>query len=117
MKVNSTTKKTCSIGEELFLVHLRRASHMHDDSDDDDDIERIFPERHHRKKRSKSIGEELFEVHLKRSVGCEPDIDCEKNHTKKEVEHNESNVVCDVSSSDDKMGAIENEQKVVHEKD
>jgi hypothetical protein len=61
-----------SLGEELFLIHLKRTTLTQDanpeDVEDDHDYERP---RHPKK----SIGEELFEVHLKRSKGLEPDYD------------------------------------------
>jgi len=59
-------KKT--IGEELFLIHLRRNERKRSMVDEDSDAEEI-DERLPRK-RSRSIGEELFLVHLKRSEGC-----------------------------------------------
>jgi len=62
-----------SLGEELFLIHLKRTTMTQDanpeDVEDDHDYEK--PPRHPKK----SIGEELFEVHLKRSKGMEPDYD------------------------------------------
>ena len=80
MKVELTaaTKKPETPGEELFLVHLRRDEHMHDNPDDDEDIEQNPPER----KRAKSIGEELFEVHLRRSQGLPPDYDVDPGEEK-----------------------------------
>lgn len=61
-----------SLGEELFLIHLKRTTMTQDanpeDVEDDHDYEK--PRRH-----MKSIGEELFEVYLKRSKGLEPDYD------------------------------------------
>jgi hypothetical protein len=50
-----------SIGEELFLVHLRRQL-------SDDDGHTILL-----KNRIRSVGEELYEIHLKRARGMEPD--------------------------------------------
>lgn len=73
--------KPSTLGEELFLIHLRRDSHMHDDPDEDDDIERLQPGdplmscKPPQRKRAKSIGEELYEVHVKRSQGLPPDYD------------------------------------------
>lgn len=54
-----------TIGEELFLIYLKRRSP--EEEEEDRDIE------HHTevRKRSKSIGEELFGVHLKRSQGLQ----------------------------------------------
>jgi hypothetical protein len=66
-------KRLCgeSLGEELFLVHLKRTTapdpHPEDAEDDHDYVKPRKPK--------KSIGEELFEVHLKRSKGLEPDYD------------------------------------------
>lgn len=60
-----------SLGEELFLIHLRRttAPDPHpEDAEDDHDYDKP-------RKTKKTIGEELFEVHLKRSKGVEPDYD------------------------------------------
>jgi hypothetical protein len=61
-----------SLGEELFLIHLKRTTMTQyanpEDVEDDHDYEKP---RHTKK----SIGEELFEVHLKRSKGLEPDYD------------------------------------------
>ncbi|KAL3815714.1 hypothetical protein ACHAXA_004894 [Cyclostephanos tholiformis] len=60
-----------SLGEELFLIHLRRttAPDPHpEDAEDDHDYDKP-------RKPKKTIGEELFEVHLKRSKGLKPDYD------------------------------------------
>mmetsp|Transcript_16903 Transcript_16903/g.35008 ORF Transcript_16903/g.35008 Transcript_16903/m.35008 type:complete len:133 (+) Transcript_16903:206-604(+) len=61
-----------TVGEELYLVHLRRLLHEEDDHDS-------FP----RKRRSSSVGEELWEVHRRRSQGVEDDSDrdTEEAHT------------------------------------
>lgn len=86
----ATAKRT--VGEELYLVHLRRGQHHHEkevegdkesdvESEDDHDYE---PPR----KRSRSIGEELFSVHLKRSEGLEPDYDIPKEEEETQ-EHKE----------------------------
>ena len=65
----SPSKQT--VGEELFLIHLRRTnSPHHDHAEDEDDHDYEIP-----RKRSRSIGEELFLTHLKRSEGLEPDYD------------------------------------------
>mmetsp|Transcript_12342 Transcript_12342/g.17753 ORF Transcript_12342/g.17753 Transcript_12342/m.17753 type:complete len:126 (+) Transcript_12342:114-491(+) len=69
VKSNSQT-----LGEELFLVHLRRQRNI--DSDDD---ERNEEEKAPERKRSKSIGEELFGVHLTRSKGLLPQDTREEN--------------------------------------
>ena len=62
------TEKT-TIGEELYLIHLKRRSG--NDDNDEISIEDPLP-----RKRSRSIGEELYEVHIKRSEGLAPDYDC-----------------------------------------
>ena len=62
-----------SLGEELFLIHLRRttAPDPHpEDAEDDHDYDKP-------RKPKKTIGEELFEVHLKRSKGVE--LNCDIN--------------------------------------
>ena len=65
----SPSKQT--VGEELFLIHLRRTnSPHHDHAEDEDDHDYEIP-----RKRSRSVGEELFLTHLKRSEGLEPDYD------------------------------------------
>jgi hypothetical protein len=71
-EISSSSKaKPETVGEELYLVHLRR----HEGEEprvEDFDFEN--PPR----KRSYSTGEELWNVHVKRSRGLEPDIDCKK---------------------------------------
>lgn len=58
-----------SIGEELFLVHLKRKSPEDDEEDHDEE------EKHVRRRVGKSIGEELYQIHLKRSrQGCDKDF-------------------------------------------
>eukprot|EP01083_Nonionella_stella_P017809 49892_1 len=75
--------KRKTIGEELWLVHLKR----YQASPEDFDI--VSP----RRKRSKSIGEELYEVHLKRchglDLGCDYDSDCNgiDNYQSKKEDH------------------------------
>ena len=48
-----------TIGEELYLIHLKRQSEREEEYDGDE-----IP-----RKRSRSIGEELYEIHLRRSQG------------------------------------------------
>ena len=68
---SSPSKRTA--GEELWLIHQRRAnSPHHDHADDEDDHDYEVPAP---RKRSRSIGEELFLTHLKRAAGLEPDYD------------------------------------------
>ena len=63
--------KPTTIGEELFLVHLRRIEGQAADEEQRD----IPPELREARKRSASlIGEELWQVHLKRSRG-DDDLD------------------------------------------
>ena len=66
-------KKT--IGEELWLVYLKRYHPTPEDVD--------LPER--RTKRKKTIGQELYEVHLKRCQGLS--CDCDYDYDKNEVIH------------------------------
>jgi|EP00979_Chaetoceros_neogracilis_P008274 hypothetical protein len=63
MTTSNDCKKT--IGEELFLVYLKRR--LPEEEEEDLDLEP------HRRVRSRSIGQELYEVHLKRSQGMEED--------------------------------------------
>lgn len=60
-----------TMGEELYLVHLKR---VHDEPPSADDYDYAPPSPTSRK-RSCSAGEELWNVHLKRSRGMEPDLD------------------------------------------
>ncbi|CAJ1953878.1 unnamed protein product [Cylindrotheca closterium] len=63
--------KSTTVGEELFLVHLRRNEGQEAAEEQRD----ILPELREARKRSASlIGEELWQVHLKRSRG-EVDLD------------------------------------------
>ena len=69
------------MGEELYLVHLRRKDsphHVHDPEDSEDDQD--YP---HARKRSRSVGEELYQVHLKRSEGLELEYASEGEKDKK----------------------------------
>ena len=61
-----------SLGEELFLIHLKRTTMTQDANPEDVEDDHDYEKPRHPKK---SIGEELFEVHLKRSKGMEPDYD------------------------------------------
>ena len=61
-----------SLGEELFLIHLKRTTLTQDANSEDVEDDHDYEKPRHPKK---SIGEELFEVHLKRSKGMEPDYD------------------------------------------
>lgn len=83
MEPSSAVVKSDSqtLGEELFLVHLRRQRNRIDSDDDGWNEEEKTPER----KRSKSIGEELFEVHLTRSKGLLPQDTGEENNNKLEI--------------------------------
>jgi len=78
--------KPATLGEELFLIHLKRDAHMHGDpeSDDDFDSSPVVP----RRKRAKSIGEELYEIHVRRSKGLTLDEDMveEERYSKSEDE-------------------------------
>jgi len=89
MNTNNDHKMT--IGEELFLIYLKRR--LPEEEEEDHDVE---PER---RVRSRSIGQELYEVHLKRSQGIELDFDQEvtvPSSPKDHAEHKE----CEVKSDD-----------------
>ena len=89
MNTNNDHKMT--IGEELFLIYLKRR--LPEEEEEDHDVE---PER---RVRSRSIGQELYEVHLKRSQGMEQDFDQEvsvPSSPKDHAEHKE----CEVKSDD-----------------
>jgi hypothetical protein len=70
-EIGSSKAKTKTVGEELYLVHLRR--HEGEEPRPED-----FDFENPPKKRSYSAGEELWNVHMKRVRGLEPDVDCEK---------------------------------------
>ena len=65
----NTSKTNTTIGEELFLVHLRRCEGKSQLEDRDLPPELVEG----RKRRADSIGEELWQVHLKRSRGVDVD--------------------------------------------
>jgi hypothetical protein len=56
-----SNKNKPTVGEELFLVHLRRCRQEEEDHD--------HLEASARKRSPSTVGEELWEVHLKRSRG------------------------------------------------
>jgi hypothetical protein len=66
LSVHNSKRRT--IGEELFLVYLKRRSPADEEEDEEPPTER---------RRKMSIGEELFNIHLKRSCHNhnESDID------------------------------------------
>lgn len=77
--------KSTTVGEELFLVHLRRCEGQAQWEDRDLPPELLQEEG--RKRRADSIGEELWQVHLKRSRGCDDSdvapaehLTCENHH-------------------------------------
>jgi hypothetical protein len=72
-----------SLGEELFLIHLKRTTLTQDANSEDVEDDHDYEKPRHPKK---SIGEELFEVHLKRSKGLEPDYDIAKSSVDVAVE-------------------------------
>ena len=81
-ETNSDPKKT--IGEELFLVYLKRR--LPEEEEEDLDVEP------HRRVRSRSIGQELYDVHLKRSEGMGEDYSNDfpiPTSPKSHVEHKE----------------------------
>ena len=59
MKDTEVISEKRTIGEELYLIHLKRQR----EHEEDYNIVEIP------RKRSRSIGEELYEIHLKRSQG------------------------------------------------
>ena len=65
----SDTSCRRSVGEELYLVHLRREQGR---ERSEDDFDCATP-----RKRAHSVGEELWDIHLKRSRGLDPDVDAE----------------------------------------
>jgi len=69
MREFKTKKKT--IGEELFLIHLKQESSK---EENEKSLDEALP-----RKRSRSIGDELYEIHLKRSQGLPPDYDIKKD--------------------------------------
>lgn len=72
-----TINKAETVGEELYLVHLRRHEGEQVRPEDFDFSEDGSNSTNNKinKKRSGSIGEELWNVHVKRSRGMEPDTD------------------------------------------
>ena len=66
----SKEHKKKTIGEELWLIHLKRYHPTPEDLDTPPPKSRT---------RSKSIGEELYEVHLKRCKGLCFDTDTDKS--------------------------------------
>ena len=65
-------EKPQSIGEELFLVHLRRHEGL---EPREEDFDHEAPRKPHH-----TLGEELWDVHLKRSQGMAPDYDREEDY-------------------------------------
>ena len=97
---SSDCKKAQSLGEELFLVHLRRDARTERQGDDYDYGN---PRKHGR------IGEELWEIHLKRSRGISQK---EEDHDSKEDLDGVSNKgqgASDGSESKDNEGTQEGE--------
>jgi hypothetical protein len=70
--------KPVSVGEELYLVHLRRHK---GEEPREEDYDHEAP-----RKRQHDVGEELWEVHVKRSRGIEPDPDLEREDKHKKSE-------------------------------
>mmetsp|Transcript_16874 Transcript_16874/g.41097 ORF Transcript_16874/g.41097 Transcript_16874/m.41097 type:complete len:98 (+) Transcript_16874:248-541(+) len=62
--------KSTTIGEELFLVHLRRNERSQETAGEEEHGD-TPAELKEGRKRASSIGEELWQVHLKRSRGDE----------------------------------------------
>mmetsp|Transcript_122603 Transcript_122603/g.342051 ORF Transcript_122603/g.342051 Transcript_122603/m.342051 type:complete len:118 (+) Transcript_122603:68-421(+) len=89
---SSSKPKAETVGEELYLVHLRRHEGEEPRPEDFD-----FESPHHllnKKRGYSSAGEELWNVHMKRSRGMEPDIDCDgeekpggEPHPKEDIKH------------------------------
>lgn len=84
---SSVQENKRTVGEELFLVHLKRKAPKDEEEDYDEEppIER---------KRKSSIGEELYQVHLKRSchdLQCETDTNVPKCEDENKEECSENN--------------------------
>lgn len=77
---NNSVNKAETVGEELYLVHLRRHEGEEVRPEDFDLLGNTTPN----KKRSGSIGEELWHVHMKRSKGMEPDTDTDHDHNEED---------------------------------
>lgn len=78
--MNNTNEKTGTLGEELYLVHLRR--HQGEEPKPEDfDHEGGTPMK---RDRGLSAGEELWQVYLKRSQGVQMD-DIEDEALKEKV--------------------------------
>jgi hypothetical protein len=60
-----STKDKHTVGEELFLVHLKRCREEELEQQDHDILGPSPP----RKRSNSKVGEELWEIHLKRSQG------------------------------------------------
>jgi hypothetical protein len=80
--------KPCTVGEELYLVHLQRQR-----EDANNDAEQ------HRKRDHRTIGEELWEIHSKRSRGRQ-DNDRDELHV--EDGHSSDNSTHEVVSAGQK---------------
>lgn len=77
---NDHQVKAETVGEELYLIHLRRSAGI----SNEDDTE-LQPGR----KRAHSVGEELYLVHLRRSAG----LDMENDHYENEKNNKRMPVV------------------------
>jgi hypothetical protein len=122
-KSNSNSKPSMSVGEELFLVHLKRDEHMHDDPETDDDID--LPPPHQQRQRSKSIGEELYEVHVRRSngltdkdddeadVNAADDVDADAVDHEGDCDDDEENKCVDNDCNENENNAVVDEEEPV----
>ncbi len=83
MKSMEPEEKPETVGEELYLVHLRRHE-GEEPRPEDFDMESLTT-----KKRSYSIGEELWKVHVKRSRGvdCKEEENDAQETPKEEIKH------------------------------
>ncbi len=78
---SSIQERKKTIGEELFLVYLKRKG-LENDEDDFDEV------RPTERKRKISIGEELYQIHLKRSSNdADNDTDMNVPHCQEEDNH------------------------------
>ena len=81
--MNNMVTKAETVGEELYLVHLRRHEGEEPKVEDFDFTTTRTP--HTTRDRSLSAGEELWRIHLKRSRGEEGEDDKDDDRRKEET--------------------------------
>ena len=74
--INNDNKNKITVGEELYLIYLKRRI-----AEEEEDDHEKAPAR----KRTRSIGDELYSVHLKRSQGMHLDADMNHSDHQKDV--------------------------------